>query len=129
MPGPPHRSPRWWSPACRPIRSPSPASRRPRPASAAPSIGRLGRSRHTLILFESPHRILASLEDALAELGDRPAAIARELTKLHEETIRGSLGALVEAVRARSGAGAGIKGECVLVVGRGQARDSVEATP
>src|SRR5215207_6763631 len=46
---------------------------------------------HTLILFESPHRLLASLEDALAELGDRPAALGRELTKMHEEVLRGSL--------------------------------------
>jgi 16S rRNA (cytidine1402-2'-O)-methyltransferase len=68
---------------------------------------------HTLIFFESPHRLLASLEDAQAELGDRPAAIARELTKLHEEVLRGML----SEVRADLGARASLKGEFVVVVG------------
>src|SRR5437764_313708 len=56
---------------------------------------------HTLVLFESPHRLLASLEDALAELGDRPVAVARELTKLHEEVLRGPLSAVLAALRER----------------------------
>jgi 16S rRNA (cytidine1402-2'-O)-methyltransferase len=68
---------------------------------------------HTLILFESPHRILPSLEDALAEMGDRPAAIGRELTKLHEEVLRGRLSELVEELRKRPS----LKGEFVVVVG------------
>lgn len=70
---------------------------------------------HTLIVFESPHRLLASLEDALAELGDRPAAIARELTKMHEEVLRGPLSELLETLRARPA----LKGEFVLVLGAG----------
>lgn len=68
---------------------------------------------HTLILFESPHRILASLEDALAELGDRPVAVGRELTKMHEEVLRGKLSEVLEELKARPG----IKGELVVVVG------------
>jgi 16S rRNA (cytidine1402-2'-O)-methyltransferase len=68
---------------------------------------------HTLILFESPHRILASLEDALAAMGDRPAAVCRELTKLHEETLRGPLSAVLAELKGR----AGLKGEFVLVLG------------
>ena len=68
---------------------------------------------HTLVLFESPHRLLASLADALAELGDRPAAIARELTKLHEEVLRGRLSALLAELKGRSA----LKGELVLVIG------------
>jgi 16S rRNA (cytidine1402-2'-O)-methyltransferase len=68
---------------------------------------------HTLVLFESPHRLLASLEDALAELGDRPAALARELTKLHEEVLRGRLSELLEEVRSRPA----LKGEFVVVIG------------
>ena len=68
---------------------------------------------HTLILFESPHRILHSLEDALAELGDRPVAVCRELTKLHEEVLRGPISAVLEELKKRPG----IKGEFVVVVG------------
>jgi len=67
---------------------------------------------HTLLVYESPHRVLRSLEDALEELGDRPAALARELTKLHEEVLRGSLTEILEELRGR----ASIKGELVLVV-------------
>lgn len=68
---------------------------------------------HTLVVFESPHRILASLDDAVAELGDRPAALARELTKLHEEVLRGPLSELGDELRRRPS----IKGELTLVVG------------
>ena len=68
---------------------------------------------HTLIFFESPHRLLGSLEDALAILGDRPVAVARELTKLHEEILRGPLSAVLETLRGR----AALKGEFVVVVG------------
>ena len=79
---------------------------------------------HTVIVFESPHRLLASLEDALAELGERPAAIARELTKLHEETLRGPLSELLAALRLRPT----LKGEYVLVFGRwGAARAETES--
>lgn len=68
---------------------------------------------HTVVVYESPHRLLASLDDALAELGDRPAAVARELTKLHEEVLRGPLAAL----RAELGERAALKGEYVVVFG------------
>lgn len=46
---------------------------------------------HTLLFLESPHRLTESLQDLGAVLGDRPAALARELTKLHEEIWRGDL--------------------------------------
>lgn len=73
-------------------------------------FGALG---HTVVAFESPHRVIASLADAVAELGpDRPAAVARELTKLHEETLRGPLGELAAAVAGRRPLG-----EYVLVIG------------
>ncbi|HVR29047.1 MAG TPA: 16S rRNA (cytidine(1402)-2'-O)-methyltransferase [Thermoanaerobaculia bacterium] len=68
---------------------------------------------HTLVLFESPHRLLASLDDAIAVLGDRPAAIARELTKLHEEVLRGTLRELRDELGARPK----LQGEFVVVVG------------
>lgn len=64
----------------------------------------------TLILFESPHRIGALLEDASAALGARRACVARELTKLHEEVARGNLETLAERFRE------GARGEITLVI-------------
>ncbi|HKP48262.1 MAG TPA: 16S rRNA (cytidine(1402)-2'-O)-methyltransferase [Pyrinomonadaceae bacterium] len=49
----------------------------------------------TLIFYEAPHRIDAALRDAHEILGNRKAAVARELTKIHEEIVRGTLGELV----------------------------------
>lgn len=71
---------------------------------------------HTLILFESPHRILASLDDLQEVLGDRPAAVGRELTKLHEETLRGRLSDICQDLAERDA----IKGEFTLVIGAAQ---------
>lgn len=51
-------------------------------------------SPYTLILYEAPHRLLSCLDDLLAILGDREIAVARELTKLHEAWLRGSLAAI-----------------------------------
>jgi 16S rRNA (cytidine1402-2'-O)-methyltransferase len=51
---------------------------------------------YTLIFLEAPHRLLASLEDLLATLGDRQIALGRELTKLHEEIFRGSLSQAIQ---------------------------------
>jgi 16S rRNA (cytidine1402-2'-O)-methyltransferase len=69
---------------------------------------------HTLVFYESPHRVVASLADAGTELGDRPAAVCRELTKLHEEVLRGPLSELAAELGAREA----VKGEIVVVVGR-----------
>lgn len=52
-------------------------------------------SPHTLIFYESPHRLAAFLQDALTVYGDRPAAVANELTKLYESVERGTLSQLV----------------------------------
>ncbi len=67
----------------------------------------------TLIFYESPHRLAKSLVDCLDILGNRQAAVARELTKLHEEIIRGSLNELSDLF-LKSPA----KGEIVLVIER-----------
>ena len=68
--------------------------------------------RHTLVLFEAPHRLVESLGALREALGDRPAAVGRELTKLHEEVLRGRLSELAATLGARPG----IKGEIVVVV-------------
>jgi 16S rRNA (cytidine1402-2'-O)-methyltransferase len=56
---------------------------------------------HTLVYYESPHRLEAFLEDAREVLGDRRAALAVELTKLYESVARGTLSELVEHVRKK----------------------------
>ncbi len=68
----------------------------------------------TLVLYEAPHRLYKSLADCAEILGDRHAAIARELTKLHEETARGTLSELADMYETVEP-----KGEIVLVVERG----------
>jgi len=55
----------------------------------------LKEERRTLVFFEAPHRIRETLEDAFAALGDREASVGRELTKLHEEVLRGPLSAVL----------------------------------
>ncbi|MBL8056698.1 MAG: 16S rRNA (cytidine(1402)-2'-O)-methyltransferase [Anaerolineales bacterium] len=65
----------------------------------------------TLVAYEAPHRLLETLADLRAVLGDRPAAVARELTKLHEEIFRGTL-----AEAAAHFAEKEVLGEITLVV-------------
>jgi len=76
----------------------------------------------TLIFFESGPRLRASLKDMAEVFGDRPAAVARELTKLYEECVRGPLGAL--AIDPRLDAP---KGEIVVMVGPGAEEAASEA--
>ena len=68
-------------------------------------------SEHTIVCYESPFRIAATLEAALAALGDREAAVCIELTKMHERVSRGYLSDLVAEFR-----GAKVKGEVALVI-------------
>jgi 16S rRNA (cytidine1402-2'-O)-methyltransferase len=78
----------------------------------------------TLVLFEAPHRIAASLADLAAAFGgDRPAAVCRELTKTYEEVRRGTLAELAEW------AADGLRGEITLVVGGAPARAAAPADP
>ena len=74
-------------------------------------IEQLKRLDHTVIFYESPNRVHATVTALLAGLGDLDAALLRELTKLHEETVRGTLSEL--AARYVSDAP---RGECVLCV-------------
>jgi 16S rRNA (cytidine1402-2'-O)-methyltransferase len=81
------------------------------------------------VLFEAPNRVAATLRDLAATCGpDRPGAICRELTKLHEQVVRGPLDVLVAALDSGD---VPARGEFVLVVGMGEppARDggSIEA--
>ena len=85
----------------------------PRPAGRRRSLQEFTKIQASLVFFESARRLAASLRDMAETLGHRPAAVARELTKLYEEVRRGSLDELA-AHYAASGAP---KGEVVIVVG------------
>jgi 16S rRNA (cytidine1402-2'-O)-methyltransferase len=72
---------------------------------------RLAQTDHTTIVYESPERLIESLEDARAILGDIEVTVAREMTKLHEEFIQGTISEVIEDLRARPR----IRGEITVV--------------
>ena len=72
----------------------------------------------TLVFYEAPHRILESLEDIASVLGPRPMVLARELTKVHEEFLRGTAAEIRAILERRER----IKGEITLLVGRGESQ-------
>ena len=72
----------------------------------------LARDESTLIFYEAPHRVLDALEDIAAAMPTRPVVVARELTKLHEEFLRGS----AEQIRAQLTA----RGEMTILIGKGE---------
>ena len=78
----------------------------------------------TLVFYEAPHRIVKTLEDVLEILGDRHAVIARELTKVHEEFLRGSVSDLLDTLDQRGAA----RGEITLLIGRSDSPRLVEGT-
>jgi 16S rRNA (cytidine1402-2'-O)-methyltransferase len=84
-----------------------------RPGQRDRRLAELAAEPRTMVFFEAPHRVLATLDAMVAAFGPgRPAAAVRELTKLHEQVVRGPL----EEVRARLGE-QGPRGELTLVVG------------
>jgi 16S rRNA (cytidine1402-2'-O)-methyltransferase len=78
------------------------------------TLERLAAEARTLVLYESPHRLVDTMGDALDLLGRRPAVIAREITKLHEEFLRGDLAELLVRVRQHAP-----RGEITLLIGAG----------
>ncbi|MDE3196286.1 MAG: 16S rRNA (cytidine(1402)-2'-O)-methyltransferase [Acidobacteriota bacterium] len=68
----------------------------------------------TLVFYEAPHRIVESLADIVTAMGKREIAVARELTKVHEEVIRGT----APEVLAKVGARENIKGEFVILISK-----------
>lgn len=67
--------------------------------------------RRTLIFYEAPHKLIATLEDLLKNLGDRKIALCRELTKIHEEVLRGKISEMLDYYKEKTP-----KGEYVLIV-------------
>ncbi len=75
------------------------------------ALGALAREERTMVFFEAPHRLADFLADARDALGaDRPAAVCRELTKPHEEVVRGGLGELADWATGE------VRGEITVVV-------------
>ena len=74
-------------------------------------LGQIKDEVRTLVFYESSHRILKTLRDLFECLGDRPAAVARELTKKFEQVVRGTLGQLSSSENAFQ-----TRGEFVIVV-------------
>jgi len=81
-----------------------------------------------LVWFEAPHRLVASLEDAAAVLGPRRACVARELTKVHEEAVRGTLPELAKTFRERQEERGGARGEVTVVVEGSASGEGVSAS-
>ena len=94
----------------------------PKQAARRARIAELARIPATLVLYETAPRIAATLVDLAAGLGERDAALCRELTKLHEEVRRGDLATLAQACAASEP-----RGELVLVIAPPQAPARVSA--
>jgi 16S rRNA (cytidine1402-2'-O)-methyltransferase len=71
----------------------------------------LAKEERTIIFYEAPHKIIKTIEDMLEVFGDRRAVITRELTKIHEETIRGTLSEILKRLQVGT-----IKGEFTVIV-------------
>jgi 16S rRNA (cytidine1402-2'-O)-methyltransferase len=75
-----------------------------------------------LIFYEAPHRVVETLEDVSEILGDRSSVLARELTKLHEEYLRGPVSELLGELRSRGS----LKGELTVIIGKGSPAEAPE---
>ena len=76
------------------------------------------------IVYEAPHRLRASLDDAAATLSERPLVVARELTKIHEEFVRTTTTAAPDVFRSRE-----VIGEFTLVFGGAEPREDTAREP
>lgn len=65
----------------------------------------------TLVFYEAPHRLIESLQDFAEILGERKAAVVKEITKLHEQVLRGKIGEIIDALRETT-----IAGEYVIII-------------
>lgn len=86
-------------------------------------LASLKAEQRTMIFYEAPHKLLGTLEDLLAAFGDRPITLCREITKLHEETIRTTLSAAVERYRETAP-----RGEFVLVLAGAEPQEETALT-
>ena len=75
-------------------------------------LERIKKEDKTVILYEAPHKLIKTLEDIQASLGDIDCVLARELTKIHEEFIRGSINSILEKMKEKEA----IKGEYIVLL-------------
>ena len=68
---------------------------------------------HTVVIYESPERVITSLEDARQSFGNAEVTVARELTKMHEEILSGTIDSVLESLKSRDS----VKGEITLILG------------
>jgi len=87
-----------------------------KPGQRAKLLESLADEQATLIFYEAPHRVLESLEAIGKALGPRPVVVARELTKIHEEFLRGT----AEEIRAQLASRDAVKGEFTILIGKSQ---------
>ena len=78
----------------------------------------------SIVLYEAPHRMLATLEEINTVLGSRPIVLAREITKIHEEFLSGTAAELIEVLRKRGS----VRGEFTIIVGRGETIQQEDST-
>lgn len=79
----------------------------------------------TLVFYEAPHRVIRAVEDVLSVFGDRNAVLTRELTKVHEEVVRGALSEILDHVKRGT-----VKGEFTLIVhGATEMRRQADISP
>jgi 16S rRNA (cytidine1402-2'-O)-methyltransferase len=83
------------------------------------ALERLRIEDRTIILYEAPHRVQECVADAVEVLGDRPACLAREVTKLHEEFLRGKLSEVLASLVERPA-----RGEITLLIGPADAAEA-----
>jgi 16S rRNA (cytidine1402-2'-O)-methyltransferase len=79
------------------------------------ALDRLAAETRTLVFYEAPHRLVEMLSAALERFGRRPTVIARELTKVHEEFLRGDLAELLVVAQRRA-----LRGELTVLIGRAE---------
>ncbi|UCE51581.1 MAG: 16S rRNA (cytidine(1402)-2'-O)-methyltransferase [Desulfobacterales bacterium] len=92
-----------------------------RKAKRLKQLNEVATEQRTIIFYESPKRILSLLKEIIATMGDRNGVLAREMTKLHEEFVRGLLSEIIEKLKKRSE----IKGECTLLVSGRKEKKSI----
>jgi 16S rRNA (cytidine1402-2'-O)-methyltransferase len=85
------------------------------------ALEKFGRANDTIIVYEAPHRIRETMEDVVTVLGPgRPVVVARELTKIHEEFIRGTAAEMLSRLQSHEP-----RGEITLLIGAGESRPQV----